>query len=63
MFQWIFKIVESLSSELQVIITDHADIDEDWFQDAVKDHKWRGDHALIPKHWIEDTESDENVSD
>ncbi len=53
MFEWIFKIVEGLSPNLQVIITDHADIDEDWFQDAIADVKWRGDNALIPLHWYE----------
>ena len=52
-FLWIFKIVKSLNSELQVIITDHADINEDWFQEAVIDNKWRGDYALIPKDWYE----------
>lgn len=53
MFQWIFKKVKMLSPGLQVIITDHADIDEKWFQDAVRDQKWRGDFALIPKGWYE----------
>ncbi len=53
MFEWIFKIVSELSPDLQVIITDHADIDEEWFQSAVADTKWRGDEALIPKHWYE----------
>lgn len=54
MFEWIFKIVKQLSPDLQVIITDHADIDEEWFQSSVADVKWRGDNALIPKHWYED---------
>lgn len=53
MFEWIFRVVESLSPDLQVIITDHADIDEDWFQESIIDTKWRGDNALIPKHWYE----------
>lgn len=53
MFEWVYKIVTELSPNLQVIITDHADIDEDWFQDLVIDTKWRGDNALIPKHWYE----------
>jgi hypothetical protein len=56
MFQWIFKIVEMLSPNLQVIITDHADIDEEWFQNAVRDVKWRGDSALIPEHWYTELE-------
>ena len=53
MFRWIFRVVESLDSNLQVIITDHADIDEQWFQEAVIDKKWRGENALIPKSWYE----------
>ncbi|MCS6211095.1 DUF3732 domain-containing protein [Shewanella baltica] len=53
MFCWIFETVQSLSPGLQVIITDHADIDEEWFQAAVRDEKWRGDFALIPKNWYE----------
>ena len=52
MFLWIFRIVKEMSPNLQVIITDHADIDEDWFQSAVRDVKWRGDSALIPASWI-----------
>ncbi|BCE02103.1 DUF3732 domain-containing protein [Marinicellulosiphila megalodicopiae] len=53
LFKWIFKVVEELSPDLQIIITDHADIDETWFQDAVRDTKWRGKDALIPAHWYE----------
>lgn len=53
LFEWIFRVTQELFPNLQVIITDHADIDEPWFQDAVRDQKWRGDHALIPKHWYE----------
>lgn len=52
MFEWLFKVVEEeLGGDLQVIVTDHADIEEDWFQSAIADEKWRGDIALIPKHW------------
>jgi len=53
LYEFIFKVVKELSPDLQVIITDHADIDEEWFQDAVRDNKWRGDYALIPKDWYE----------
>ncbi|MNH05974.1 hypothetical protein D3C79_653280 [compost metagenome] len=52
MFVWLFKVVEEeLGGDLQVIVTDHADIEEDWYQSAIADEKWRGDIALIPKHW------------
>lgn len=53
MFKWLFQIVSELHPDLQVIITDHADIDEEWFQSAIADTKWRGDAALIPSHWYE----------
>jgi hypothetical protein len=56
MFQWIFKVVKELSPDLQVIITDHADIDEEWFQASIRDVKWRGDAALIPEHWYTELE-------
>lgn len=48
MFEWLFKVVEQeLGPDLQVIVTDHADIEEDWYQSAIADEKWRGDIALI----------------
>ncbi|EPS3379959.1 TPA: DUF3732 domain-containing protein [Vibrio cholerae] len=61
LFEWIFKIVNELSPKLQVIITDHADIDEPWYQHAIRDKKWRGEYALVPRSWYEKpqvTESD-----
>ncbi len=61
LFEWIFKIVNELSPKLQVIITDHADIDEPWYQQAIRDKKWRGEYALVPRSWYEKpqvTESD-----
>lgn len=51
MFEWIFRVVAELSPDLQVIITDHAEIDEEWFQAAIGENNWRGDKALIPEHW------------
>lgn len=53
MFKWILRVVQELSPHLQIIIMDHADIDEDWFQEKVVDEKWRGERALIPKHWFD----------
>ncbi len=50
MFQFVFKVVESLGGQFQVIITEHADLQDDWFQAAVV-QRWRGDNKLIPKQW------------
>lgn len=50
MFHWLYKVIEELSPELQVIILDHADIDEPWFQNGIVE-RWRGEQALIPISW------------
>jgi hypothetical protein len=35
---------------MQVIVTDHADLEEPWFQEAVV-QRWRGDNKLVPPSW------------
>jgi Protein of unknown function (DUF3732) len=36
---------------LQIIMTDHADINQEWFQDRVIE-RWRGTRKLVPDTWI-----------
>ena len=50
MFQYVFSAVDAASSGFQVIITEHADIDEAWFQAAVVE-RWRGGLKLVPEDW------------
>lgn len=50
MFELIFKAVEAVAPEMQVIITEHADINEDWYQEAVRE-RWRGGLKLVPEDW------------
>ncbi len=50
MFQFIFNVVESLGGQFQIIITEHADLQDDWFQAAVVE-RWRGKDKLVPEHW------------
>lgn len=52
LFEFIFEVANSLFPKLQVIITDHADLNEDWFQTAVKE-RWRSGVKLIPASWYE----------
>ncbi|MYL37370.1 DUF3732 domain-containing protein [Halobacillus litoralis] len=49
MFDLIINVVKSLYPGFQVIITDHADLANDKFQNAVVE-RWRG-QALIPDSW------------
>lgn len=50
MFKLVFDVVDLLYPDFQVVITEHADIDEDWYQDAVVE-RWRGGLKLVPEHW------------
>lgn len=52
MFKWLKDRADELSPDLQIIVTDHADIDEPWFQKSTVQPKWRGREALIPYDWI-----------
>lgn len=52
MFRFIEEFVRSLPMPFQVIITEHADIREDWYQEAVVE-RWRNGEKLIPEEWLE----------
>ncbi|WP_425648317.1 DUF3732 domain-containing protein [Acidithiobacillus ferruginosus] len=34
----------------QVIVTEHADINEEWYQGAVVE-RWRGGQKFVPEDW------------
>lgn len=52
MFELIKDVAAELAPGLQVIVTEHADPAEDWYQEAVVE-RWRGGEALIPADWID----------
>ena len=51
MFTLVRDVINELQSNFQVIITEHADISEDWYQEAIVE-RWRDGNALIPAGWI-----------
>lgn len=51
-YKFIFDQTEAAKGKLQVIITDHAEIDEPWFKERIKESWWNDTEALIPKDWI-----------
>ncbi|HEY7328030.1 MAG TPA: DUF3732 domain-containing protein [Gemmataceae bacterium] len=51
LFTLIFEVVEKLAGGLQVIITDHADLADGWFQESIVE-KWRGGNKLVPNDWL-----------
>lgn len=52
MFKAMLDITQRLSPSLQVIVIDHANLEESWFQDAVE-HNWRDGEKLIPESWLD----------
>lgn len=55
MFRFVFDVVEKLSPGFQVMITEHADINEDWYQSAVVE-RWRKGLKLVPDDWPRNTD-------
>ncbi|WP_282276230.1 DUF3732 domain-containing protein [Stenotrophomonas sp. PS02297] len=49
-FELIDNLVKELAPHMQVIMTEHADLNEAWFQKAVTE-RWRNGAALIPLEW------------
>lgn len=52
MFELIFEVVRNVAPGLQIIITEHADIDEDWYREAVVE-RWRDGAKLVPEEWAQ----------
>jgi FtsZ-binding cell division protein ZapB len=50
MYRLAFDAVQALNSQFQIIITDHANIDEPWFQECVVE-RWREGRTLVPVEW------------
>jgi hypothetical protein len=50
MFRFVFNVVNQLSPGLQVVVTEHADIEDEWYQAAIVE-RWRGGAKLVPDEW------------
>jgi hypothetical protein len=50
MFTVVFDVVQGLAPEFQVIITEHADLADAVYRDAVVE-RWRGGLKLVPDDW------------
>lgn len=53
MFKLAFDLVQTLAPNFQILITDHANINEKWFQDSIIE-RWRDGNKLVPLEWITD---------
>jgi hypothetical protein len=51
LYQLMYDEVASHSGALQLIVLDHADFSDEWFQASVV-QRWRDGEALIPSEWL-----------
>ena len=51
LFRLIFDVSRELEADLQIIVMDHFDLSEQWFDDAVVE-RWRAGTKLIPGAWL-----------
>lgn len=60
MYRLAYDVVQMLGGQFQVIVTDHANINQQWFQECVVE-RWREGRKLIPTEW--DAFSEGSLSD
>lgn len=53
MFDLFFEYCRKFHPNLQIIVLEHAMLDNDDFNNALVEEPWRDGRALIPPHWIE----------
>jgi hypothetical protein len=53
MFEVMRDVVAELDGEFQIIVCDHANLPEPWFQRAVSGNNWRGGTKLVPAEWLD----------
>ncbi len=63
LFQLIRSVVEDLAPAMQVIVCDHANLPDPWFQEAVGQNNWREGRKLIPDDWIQKAQAGQRAED
>lgn len=52
LFLMFYEYCQNSNKGFQIIVTEHANLDEEWFQNALVEAPWRGNKALIPYEWL-----------
>ena len=50
-YQFVIDRTAELHNQLQVIIVDHADLEEDSFREFILENWWSSDKNLVPVDW------------
>lgn len=54
LFELLLKFTQEDVPGFQMIVTEHANLREQWFQDALVEQPWSKPPALVPDDWIEE---------
>ena len=60
LFEFLHNFAQIETPGFQIIVTEHANLEDRWFQDALIEPPWRKPPALVPVEWSE-FEAPENV--
>jgi hypothetical protein len=61
LYELMQAVVTELSPQFQLIVCDHANLDEPWFQTAIAEN-WRHGGQLVPAEWIERERTERETS-
>ena len=50
LFRLMYQACEDILGSFQLIVLDHAHLDDDWFEECIVE-EWRGENALVPHAW------------
>jgi hypothetical protein len=51
LFAWLRKFTEEIAPGFQIIVTEHANLRDEWFQSALIEKPWSKPPALVPDSW------------
>ena len=51
LFAWLHKFTQELVPGFQIIVTEHANLRDQWFQEALVEEPWARPPALVPDNW------------
>ena len=54
MFDFLFEVCENLAPDFQIIVLEHANLEDNRFQQALIDEPWIGGRKLVPQSWYSD---------
>lgn len=55
LFELLLKFTQEDVPGFQLIVTEHANLSEQWFQNALVEEPWTKPPALVPENWPEET--------